>query len=169
VERTCPGRGTGERSWPLIGTDRSGRGREPIPYARFLHPAGCSPPRARWSRRNGLVPGSAKVPGTREDRLLAMRAPAADGDGERRSDEVAAGSSCGVDREGDPRAMADRNPRWCTVAVCHHFRQSRAGLASAGAIVYDAAARPSHHTPAATLPTAAHSAASAGTQKWPCR
>ena len=50
--------------------------------------------------------------------------------------------------------MADRNPRWRTVAVCHHYRQSRAGLASAGAIIDDADAH-AHHTPAATLPAAA--------------
>ena len=41
-------------------------------------------------------------------------------------------------REGGPRAMADRNARWRTVAVCRNYHQSRAGLSSAGAIIDDA-------------------------------
>jgi hypothetical protein len=49
--------------------------------------------------------------------------------------------------------MADRNPRWRTVAVCHHYRQSMAGLVSAGAIIDDADGTPI--PPAARLPTAA--------------
>lgn len=34
--------------------------------------------------------------------------------------------------------MADRNPRWRTVAVCRNYRQSRAALSPAGAIMDDA-------------------------------
>lgn len=41
-------------------------------------------------------------------------------------------------REGGPPAMAGGNPRWRTVAVCRNYRQSRAGLSSAGAIIDDA-------------------------------
>jgi hypothetical protein len=41
-------------------------------------------------------------------------------------------------REGGPRAMADRNRRWRSVAVCRNNHQSGAAFSSAGAVIDDA-------------------------------
>lgn len=49
----------------------------------------------------------------------------------------------------------DRDPLWRAIAVRHRYRESRAGLASADAIVTRWTARPCHHPLSTTLPAIA--------------
>ena len=56
VERTRPGRGAGERSWPLIGTDRSRPGDENSPLCPLPARGALFTDTARWSRRNSSSP-----------------------------------------------------------------------------------------------------------------